>query len=339
MKKMFMFTLVVVLILCGGEMLISATGTDGESPQIKTREQLLEEFERKTFERLAEPDELWLKENEGRVVEESNRNYVGIRSIGDVESIKGNVIYAETGHGAHYYAYSPQTTNYKTATGFFELPTSLNVEFDTEAPITHRSAYISAGILGSTHGIDLGIRNTGGRWHPYYYDGYREDPDDPSDDGKNVYKAFDEEESEQAGYVAEDTAVCAAFLIMPYTETSVVFSVTFYDENDECVGDFLKIIPVVEDNLIFSNSQALCRFFRFVSLVQPDGYVDNQMDSTYMLDAGFSELSLSGYDASMSGDWGIDSNRVECAWLVSPERIQFEYWQDSETVSIDHWSE
>lgn len=191
----------------------------------------------------------------------------------------------------------------------------------------NRVAYISVGIAGLEHGIDLGIRNKGGRWHPCYYD------------GGHVFKTFDDEESDEKGYIADSTAVCAAFMIMPRNETSVVFSVVFYDENDECVGDFLKIITVDDGNLSFANEQAYIRFYRFISLVPPDGEPDDQSDGTYMLNAGFSELELSRYDSSTKSSWGMTTDLVERAWIISPEKISLNYSSNNESASINHSNE
>lgn len=62
-----------------------------------------------------------LGEDEGREIEITDSNYNVMRTAGDIYSIKGEPLYPEFESGAHYYAFSPHTTDYKTAIGFFEF--------------------------------------------------------------------------------------------------------------------------------------------------------------------------------------------------------------------------
>ncbi len=339
MKKIVAIILIVAIVCINSAGLIGAVET-GVCEQKKTRAQLLDDLIQTAMDDIDNIDEWTLKEDEGRKIDVS-REVNAARDIGDVYTIKGTAPnYVETAAGAHYYAQTPHTNNYDYVAGFFELPTDLRTEFDTELNDKNRTAYISVGFVGASHSVDVGIRNKEGNWHPYYYDGYPNLPDTPPSEWKGTYKAFDST-VENGKYVADSTAVCAAFFLKPYTkdtgEDVLICYITFYDSEDNVVANFNKALPIEEGNLLYVDDQLSGRFYRFVSLVQPDGTIDNQQDGTYMLNAGFSDLRIDPYDDSVE-EWGITTDTVENVWLVSPERIQLEYGSNYENSSIEHWA-
>lgn len=313
MKKVLMYVLVVCLSVFGME--VSAVA-EGESTSASDDEFLIQFIEESKWK--------WENQNlEGALegignVHEIEDKYISSRAIGDVYVMKGEAFYPETDNGANLYAFSTHTTDLQCAAGYFEIPTDIDLADET------RVAYVSAGIAGLTHGIDLGIRNDGGNWHPYYYD------------GGHMFVSYDDWLSEAMGFVADESAVRAAFVVSPYSSNQVAYSVEFLDENNLQVGAFNSIIDVAEDNLSFIEDQAFVRFFRFVSLVHLDGAEDDQHDGSYLVDAGFSNLKVERYDGRKH-DWGIETEWVEKAWIVSPERIQVYEREDGESVNINHW--
>ena len=82
----------------------------------------------------------------------------------------------QTNIGAHYYAYSPYTTEYSIVTSFIKLPNKINTNGG------NRKAYISLGVLGLHGSIELGIVNSGKGWCPYSYD--------PNKKGLQEYKGY-----------------------------------------------------------------------------------------------------------------------------------------------------
>lgn len=234
------------------------------------------------------------------------------RSIDGLQVIKGTPLFHETGAGAHYYAFSTYSSAYQEAMTNISLPTAFNNANNT------RVGYISLGIYGSQHGIDLGIRNLGDGWRPYYYD------------VNNVFKDYEE-------YTAPSTAKSAIITVNPVSTTSVRMYVKFEDANGNTVGNvFDKTIPVSSGNLVTSGGNIICRFYRFASLV-PIG-TDNQMDSSYMLNGQFRSCQLYRRSTSSYVSWGITSSTMACAWEVSPERINLSYSGTVDIFSIDHWA-
>lgn len=234
------------------------------------------------------------------------------RAIDSLQVIKGTPLFHETGAGAHYYAFSTYSSAYQEAMTNISLPTAFNNAGNT------RVGYISLGIYGSQHGIDLGIRNLGDGWLPYYYD---------------VNNAFVDYED----YTAPSTAKSAIITVNPVSTTSVRMYVKFEDANGNTVGNvFDKTISVEPGNLVSSGGNIVCRFYRFASLV-PIGS-DNQMDSSYMLNGQFRSCQLYRRSTSSYVSWGIASSTMACAWEVSPERINLSYSGTVDTFSIDHWS-
>ena len=75
------------------------------------------------------------------------------------------------------------------------------------------------------------------------------------------------------------------------------------------------------------------RFFRFASLCQVE--IDNQNDGTYMLGGKFTGLTIVSNDRAES--WGISSDNIDVAWLVSSSKINFDYQGDEDLFSISHF--
>lgn len=319
MKKTVGLIMAVLLLFSLNLTGFSEECVDNISGKELRRKRIMENFLAEVEVKMQNIDDIMLKEGEGTYID--IESYPSACSIGETVAIKGTPLFTEPDKGAHYYAFSPNGTDYKSIDGFFELPTVFNNANNT------RNAYISVGV-GNVYGIDFGIRNTGAGWHPYYYE---VNPDDE----KKVFVDFNSEE-----YTAGEEAVCASFFVYPYKTDSVIFAVYFYDdENDESLVSFLKAIKVRDDNLTLVDNKVCCHFYRFISLVPLDGMPDNQMDSSCMIGAGFSDLKIFGNDTSDTGEWGINTDRISAAWLTSPERIQLTYYSDSETANIDHWAE
>lgn len=97
-----------------------------------------------------------------------------------------------------------------------------------------------------------------------------------------------------------------------------------------------NVHEVAENNLSFIDEQAFVRFFRFVSLVHLDGAEDDQHDGSHIANGGFSNLKAERYDGRRH-NWGIETEWVEKAWIVSPELIQVYEREDGESVNINHW--
>ncbi len=313
MKKVIVYVLVVCLTVIGMNKQVVAE--DGGA--YLSDDEFLERFVEESKRKWDDPNLPGALDGVGNI-HEIEENYISSRAIDDIYSLKGDPLYPETNNGANFYAFSTHTTELQCVAGYFEIPTDLDLADET------RVAYVSAGIAGLTHGIDLGIRNDGGRWHPYYYD------------GRHLFVSFDDWLSESLGFVADESAVRAAFAVAPYSDTQVAFSVYFLDEDGEEVGAFDYVITVAEDNLSFIDGQAFVRFFRFVSLVHLDGAEDDQHDGSYIVNGGFSNLKVERYDGRRH-DWGIETEWVEKAWIVSPERIQVYEREDGESVNINHW--
>lgn len=235
------------------------------------------------------------------------------RAIDQIVSIKGSPLFNESNHGAYYYAFSGASTTYSEAFANIKLPTSMNYANGT------RHAFISLGIYGSKHGIDLGIMNTGSGWYPVYYD---------VTVGGEVFPA----------YTAPSNATNAKIVVKPVNNTTVHMYVQFLNSSGANVGTpFDKDIRVQAGNLTGTAGNISCRFYRFASLV-PNNGVDNQRDSSYMLGGQFTNLGLYNKNSRAYDTWGIGTARVTNAWKCSPERITLSYTANSDTFKIDHWA-
>lgn len=236
-------------------------------------------------------------------------------AIDQVVVIKGKQLFSEEGKGAYYYVFSGMSTLYSEAFANIKLPTQFNNANGT------RNGYISLGIYGSKHGIDLGLRNTGNGWHPYSNDVIP---------GANDFRTYE-------AYGAPSNATNAIIVVKPVNTTTVHMYVQFLNSSGNNVGTpFDQDISVKSGNLTTSSGVISCRYYRFASLVPRD--YDNQMDSSYMLGGQFTNLKLYNRNTKRYVDWGISTSTVTDAWKVSPERMGLTYTATSDTFRIDHWS-
>lgn len=104
---------------------------------------------------------------------------MGIDSVDVITGAYPN--YPDLNGGAHYYAFSPEMSNYQEAFANIVLPDKVKLIPDTGGRTDYtRNGYISLGIHGNSAGIDLGIRKTTTtNWHPCYFDmkAKQDDPD------------------------------------------------------------------------------------------------------------------------------------------------------------------
>jgi len=230
---------------------------------------------------------------------------LGKGNIDDVVIIKNNPFYEpEKGVGAHYYAYSPYYEGYTKVTSYIQLPSS----FESG----NRNGYISFGVLGLNGGIDIGIRNTGNGWHPYYYDVRN----------KN-FKVFEE------NMAPSNTKIIGIEVEIKSTK-QILFSLSYRESNLNIIKLFTKQL---EAKHIFENGNTFRkRFYRFASL-PPEGE-DDQNDGTRMIDGKFTGLSI--VKNGSVKQWGISEEDIESAWMVSSSRINLTYNKSTDNFSIIH---
>ena len=210
--------------------------------------------------------------------------------------------------GAHYYAYSPYKTGYSRATTYIELPHDLNTNNGK------RNAYISLGVLGLNGSIDLGIMNSGIGWLPYY-----------NDCKEGNFKAFMDD------IAPTGTKIVGIEIEVTITKT-IIFSISFRKSNLAILQSFSTKIDA-SHILVYENNKVKLRFFRFASLCPVE--IDNQNDGTYMLGGKFTGLTIVNNDRAES--WGISSDNIDVAWLVSSSKINFGYQGDEDLFSISHF--
>lgn len=240
------------------------------------------------------------------IIDESG---ISTAAVDDVVVVKGSALFSESGAGAHYYAYSAYSNTYTEAFANIKLPTGFNNNSGA------RNGYISLGITGSQHGIDLGLRNSGSGWHPFYYDVTA-----------HQFTTFE-------AYVAPSTATNALITVKPVNATTVHLYVQFLNSAGTYVGTpFDRDITVAADNLVSSGGKMMCRYYRFASLV-PVG-TDNQSDGTYMTGGQITNCQL--YNGSSYVSWGISTARVTNAWKVSSSKITLSYTTYNDTFNIRH---
>lgn len=229
-------------------------------------------------------------------------------AIDDVAVIKGSALFTENGVGAHYYAYSGYSNTYTEAFANIKLPTGFNNNNGA------RNGYISLGITGSVHGIDMGLGNDGSGWHPVVYD------------VGNKFTAFSE-------YTAPSNATNALITVKPVNSTTVHLYIQFLNSSGANVGRaFDRDITVESGNLVSSGGKMMCRYYRFASLV-PVG-TDNQSDGTYMTGGQIMNCQL--YNGSNYVSWGINTARVTNAWKVSSNKISLSYTTYNDIFAIRH---
>lgn len=241
----------------------------------------------------------------------SSQNQPSPLSLGDytIKQIKGSLNFSQQ-CGGFYYAYGPMSNAYQSTYANILLPTGLNRANNT------RNAYISMGILGSDHSIDLGICNRGNGWVPYYYEKGSE---------------FTEEIST---YAAPASAVSAQITVKPINTTTVQLYVQWKNASDNNVGvTYNKQISVASGNLKMVGGKVQCRFYRFASLVNAISQ-DNQGDGSYMTGGAFRYCQL--YNGSNYVSWGIGTSTVTDCFLVSPSHTTLSYSGQNDTFNIRH---
>lgn len=233
---------------------------------------------------------------------------ISLAAVDNVSVIKGSALFAQSGAGAHYYAFSGYNNSYSEAFSNIKLPTGFYNKNGA------RNGYVSLGIQGSVHGIDLGLANTGSGWFPYCYD------------VNNSFTTFTQ-------YKAPSNATTAKIVVKPVSTTKVHMYIQFLNSAGANVGTaFDRDITVTSGNLKTSNSKIMCRYYRFASLV-PTG-TDNQSDGTYMTGGQFTNCLL--YDRSKYVSWGIGTARMTNVWKVSPSKITLTYTEYNDTFNIRH---
>lgn len=226
-------------------------------------------------------------------------------------SVKGTPIFTpEQNKGAHYYAFSPYNTAYTELFVNVKLPTAFN-------NANRRNGYLAVGLYGSLGGVDLCLQNTGTGWWPYYWD---------------TVGGFG---GAYPDYAAPATATNAKMCAKVINETTVYFYVQFLDANGSPVGSYFeKNLQVGSGNFTFSGGRAVCRYYRFASLIPQIGVVEDRNDGSYMRGAQFTNCLL--YNGSAYESWGISTARVISAWKVYPEDITLTWTTYNDVFNINH---
>lgn len=309
-----LFLAVMMVCSCFGT--VYAQGVDSQDEQLETEIRISTVRDRDTAY-LNQDAELLAYDGE-TIYENLPKTTTGIigcfsaasrfRSIDDVYVLKNSALFTETGVGAHYYAFSGYSNTYSEAFTNVQLPTDFNNNSGT------RNGYISLGITGSVHGIDMGLCNTGSGWFPFIYD------------VGNTFTTF-------ASYVSTSSATNAIITVKPINTTTVNMYIRFVDSSGNTTGlVFDRDITVTSGNLVTSSNKIMCRYYRFASLV-PVG-TDNQSDGTYMTGGQFKNCQL--YNGSTYVSWGIGTARISNAWEVSSSKISVSYTEYNDTFSIQH---
>ena len=223
----------------------------------------------------------------------------------DVEVIKNRAWEGyQTDIGAHYYAYSPYSTEYSTVTTFVKLPKLLNTNGGK------RKATISLGVAGLKGAIEIGITNNGEGWFPCYYDTQK--------------KQFHSYKIDYPPYGVEIIAIQIdvksnryIYFYFSYRRASLKVVKSFQDKVD------------ASHIIVKENSRPKFRFFRFAKLATNN--VEDPNDGTYMIGAQFTELTIVKNGSGKS--WGINSDDIDVAWKVYSKRIPFSY--DARTDKFD----
>ncbi|KAG4092832.1 hypothetical protein H8356DRAFT_1429227 [Neocallimastix lanati (nom. inval.)] len=206
--------------------------------------------------------------------------------IDDPVNIKNVPIYdPENGVGAHYYAFSPYKAGYTKVT------------------------------IHALSSIDIGIRNTGNGWHPYYYDVKNDKleqfPENMAPSG-----------TEKIGIEVEITST-----------KKIIFSISYRDSNLNIIKSFTTEFKA--DHIFENSDDFRKRFYRFASLVPIGGKdADNQNDETYMRGGQFTGLTI--VENGSPKPWGIPEEDIESAWMVSSSRIEFSYDKNTDKFTIYH---
>ena len=225
----------------------------------------------------------------------------------------------EKGQGAYYIAYSPYRTGYTKITSYVKLPTFINTNDGK------RTAFISFGIQGKYGYIDMGIKNTGKYWAPYY-----------NDNGE--FKNFEYFNSK------EPLVKIMGLEIDIISKNKIKFYVSLRDENAKQITNITNMFSTeIYASHIFEydkEDKPFFRFYRFASLVnnKENGVPDNQRDNTSMINGIFTGLCIVlNYNVLKTKTWGIGGNHIEASWKVSPKNVEFSYGNNYDSFSIKHY--
>ncbi len=234
--------------------------------------------------------------------------HAAVGTIGDTVVLKNSALFKELDKGAHYYVFSGYSNTYSEAYTNIVLPSDF---YNKDGA---RNGYISLGIKGKEHGVDAGLGNTGSGWFPYAYD------------AGHTFTTFTE-------YTAPGDATNAMVSVKPVDTSTIHMYVQFLDASGNPVGrTFDRDIPIASGNFVKYNNKIMCSFYRFASLVPVAE--DDQYDGTYMTGAKFTECQL--YNGSNYESWGIYTDRVQNAWIISSGKITVDCTTYNDTFDIRH---
>lgn len=228
--------------------------------------------------------------------------------------------------GAYYYVFGTANSvaKYKKASATIILPTDCKLKGTGNG----RNAYISFGVEGGAHSLDIGIRNRtlpetvgnayhvgddddGFGWEPYCIEC-------PPDESDHLYP----NNRAPVGTTKAKVEVVPDLI----SKRNIQFTVQWLGASNRVLGTFSENIQLVR-TYNWNN------FYRFASLVSNDENAPRN-DSTYLLGGGFDAVKLG------SSNWGISTNLVFKAWIINHPKCQlpYGYWDTCEEFKIDHWA-
>lgn len=232
-------------------------------------------------------------------------------SSANLVSVKGTPDFRpEEDKGAYYYVSSDYNTAYTELFTNVRLPSGFN-------NANRRNGYLCVGAGGALGSVDLGLQHTGDGWRPYYWDAVG-----------RVGGSYPE-------YVAPPEATNAKICAKVMEETQVYLFIQFLDASGAPVGKtFSQYLSIGSGNFTFREGRAVCRYFRFASLVPKHGMTEDRKDGSFMWDAKFTNCQL--YNGTAYEGWGIPTARTANAWKVCPEEISLTYTDYHDIFTISH---
>ncbi|KNF09291.1 hypothetical protein CLPU_3c00690 [Gottschalkia purinilytica] len=232
------------------------------------------------------------------------------RSIPPYQILKGSKSFIEphiSGHsaGSYYYMYTGYNSTYSQAHGTVNLK---KIQFDNK---NLRNAYISFGMYGyNGTPIDFGLMNTGSGWKGYYYVPKLGAEKDWWEDSEGVNNA--DSVTFDIGFHATNQDIVTGYF-------------EFKDSTGKAIKKVYKEINIAGTGIFEKvNGKAVCRFYRFVSLIPKRGNPDNNKDGSYLIDVDFSALQLYSKTENKYVSWDMRSgSTVEQAFIVKPDNINF----------------
>lgn len=249
--------------------------------------------------------------------------------IDEIDPIKGPTpdYVGSDEKGAHYYAFSKRGDLYSAAYTKVKLPTSIGTRYNSSTGKSLRHAFISLGIMGPWHGVDIGIMNDGTGWFPYY--------NDVADN--NHFKMFN-----AADQVAPSGTVYAVINAAIIDKITMQMSVQYQDASGAPLRNFWYQFGIKDGTFEYGvNQRIYCSIYRFASLVQMPGAVDDRNDGTFMTAGMFTGSQVYDYTGKYNL-WGMFSDTMEKAWAVWKSRIYINHPAETdktnctETFSIHH---